>query len=1039
MMRLYQPVMFVGLGGTGCDVGAELERRLREEICGADGTEFLQKRDGAKMLPYQLPSCVQFVYADMNQAELDRMPSRVVPGITYQAAARATAHYVRDLVPMVDSYPELARNLRLRESSVVESWLPPRDDEPRVNPLHRGAGQFPTVGRAALFGTFTHGIRPAIRGLNEALGQLSNSGEDLHTLGGKPPKAVDVFVAFSVAGGTGGGIFYDYLHMIGHVFEQSQLKAKIYPLVLMPSAFDPGLGGGRIAELNSGRAMLDLFRLVDEQNGGDAESELRSHDDKAKLNPDEQAVHYPVEGRIVLRPGIVQTGFLFSRPIGAQREDLHRSIASLVTSLIGTELEQQDELRGESHQSFADSFVNSAVHRDTAAENGIGNRGVSAALVASLTVPVDEIADIIAGRLLRAAIDQLSEPPPGESNKDVIADFVRKAGTGPVLAFRGTDFVEPEPARGARAIAGALGDRRDNMISALDTLASRLDRSLPQMVATFDPRAASMDLLGSMDIFRARRVIFGHARLTGVDEGGVQGVLESRAVSPENADAPAPPIPQLNDRFFGLRPLHWGDAGPARFRERQDGWYRLRTRLSWSERWSTQAPAWRRPLTVVRQELDALIRELNEFAREDKDRFGRRTAELYRRRTGVSYLLPPGGGDMDRFYERVIRGLIDTMTQEGKVTGNSTEADLVRAMAGGAGWRDAFEAALNGTPKQAVTTLRDLVKRDIKSFLREGPPGQPPMLPRMHDLLAAAAGPTPDNSTLRDYLDEFRGKLAGLLPANFTPQGQGPLRILISYPADARNRGIEEYLKESINLPAGPGITEEPRPTRSEAISVVLLRTEMGVTEVREVGEVLRLWAGALARPEPADKLAWRQRTGYDFGYLATREENRVQILHRLLCAMWNGRVTVTGPVASPQRVRVQMEGDVAMNIQLAPLGPASSWASILRAYELWTFDDSEIHRLFCSRLMRERPDGLESHPREPDGLYVDFCELARDQIKLLDSMVGTLPRGGQTRLAQMRGFWADTLPAARGLRFPGAGSPLSDNLSDLDDTYGGQ
>jgi hypothetical protein len=35
--------------------------------------------------------------------------------------------------------------------------------------------------------------------------------------------------------------------------------------------------------------------------------------------------------------------------------------------------------------------------------------------------------------------------------------------------------------------------------------------------------------------------------------------------------------------------------------------------------------------------------------------------------------------------------------------------------------------------------------------------------------------------------------------------------------------------------------------------------------------------------------LRWRQRTGYDFGYLASREEHRVEILHRILCALWNG------------------------------------------------------------------------------------------------------------------------------------------------------
>ena len=43
-MKLYQPVLFVGLGGTGCDIGAVLERRMREEICGPDGNDFRRLR-----------------------------------------------------------------------------------------------------------------------------------------------------------------------------------------------------------------------------------------------------------------------------------------------------------------------------------------------------------------------------------------------------------------------------------------------------------------------------------------------------------------------------------------------------------------------------------------------------------------------------------------------------------------------------------------------------------------------------------------------------------------------------------------------------------------------------------------------------------------------------------------------------------------------------------------------------------------------------------------------------------------------------------
>ena len=57
----------------------------------------------------------------MNQAELDRLPRRVVPGREHVPAAALTAHYVKDLVPQVDSYPELARNLRLEASQVVET------------------------------------------------------------------------------------------------------------------------------------------------------------------------------------------------------------------------------------------------------------------------------------------------------------------------------------------------------------------------------------------------------------------------------------------------------------------------------------------------------------------------------------------------------------------------------------------------------------------------------------------------------------------------------------------------------------------------------------------------------------------------------------------------------------------------------------------------------------------------------------------------------------------------------------------------------
>ena len=144
---------------------------------------------------------------------------------------------------------------------------------------------------------------------------------------------------------------------------------------------------------------------------------------------------------------------------------------------------------------------------------------------------------------------------------------------------------------------------------------------------------------------------------------------------------------------------------------------------------------------------------------------------------------------------------------------------------------------------------------------------------------------------------------------------------------------------------------------------MVLFRTAMGVTEVDEVRDVLRRWARRAGPPEPTDLLRWRQRTGYDFGYLATREEHRVEILHRLLCALWNGRATIGGPEDSPERVNVELGGGVTMTLPLTPLGQASSWGSLLRSYELWALDDDDIHRRFCGQLMRELPEGLDGRP----------------------------------------------------------------------------
>jgi hypothetical protein len=490
----------------------------------------------------------------------------------------------------------------------------------------------------------------------------------------------------------------------------------------------------------------------------------------------------------------------------------------------------------------------------------------------------------------------------------------------------------------------------------------------------------------------------------------------------------------MKDRTF--RKVQWADETPAGARNQQNAWYDWQTKVVWAHAWDTHTPQWTRPLEQVQRDIGGLTRALSEFARSDVEDFTRRSAELYRRRVGATYLLPSGSGGMDHFYQQVIQRMREQLASNRAIDVNSPVSDAFRALVGAETWSDALKISTEQSPENAISFLRERVKTEIKKFLRAAPPGEQPILPRLHDLLIEAAGHGRGAGPAIDpeYMEGFRGKLAGLLPGNFTPQGNGQMKVLITYPADAESEAVKNYLKSSVALPRGPRVAEDFRHSDTESISVVLFRTAMGVTEVDEVRDVLRVWASALEEPHPTDLLRWRQRTGYDFGYLATREHHRVEILHRILCALWNGRAVVVGPESSPERINVRLGGGVTMTLPLIPLNNASSWGSLLRSYELWALDDNDMHRAFCAKLMQEIPGGLRGRPEMPHELYLVITDLAQEQIALLDDLMKKQTASQRTRAAQMRSFWADTLPAALDQEFEQVDSPTAASLRELQD-----
>ncbi|MFI2026764.1 tubulin-like doman-containing protein [Streptomyces buecherae] len=1029
-MKIFQPMLFVGLGGTGGLVGAELERKLRAELCGPDGVALTSRLAGHA--PYQLPDCLQFVYADYSESDLQRLPQFNVDA-SQRAAYAHTSRATHNLLPNFDSSPEVTKMLRASLRDEVADWLPPRVDEPKVAPLHNGAGQLPTVGRAALFATLRHSLAPVLEPLLQAIDAIARSAGELSELGGGKVNGCDVFVAFSVAGGTGAGIFLDYLHLINYAFQLRRFDgAKIYPLVVMPSSFPTSSGGGREADLNAARALVDLFRMVDAQNAPTEGAEIGDLDHDAGIG-----IRYPGTTTIRLRTGILPTAFLFSPTAGIRQDDLRRSIVSLVMSLVGTELGDGSS-RGralasdDDFQTFAASFINRGVHRSAISPTGIGRQGVSTSLVASMTAPIDQLADLVAGRLLREAVTDLVEQPRTSLRAGavpLIRQLFADAQLEELWERRQLAVPEPDPLpRGSRAIEQALGERISDMQRLLFDLQAVAERQCASMADRFAPRPAIDKLLQTADPFLAERVVRG---LPKSDEPiarlGFLGMLGSRSVAPQRPPGQSeqpPKTPRIKGRLAGMSPARWGDADVQAVLQEQDAWYRWRSQTVWHEAWREQQQRWQPQAEAAAADLRRLVDAFLKHSERERKVSAQKGLELYEDRTGISYLLPPQR-TLNHFYEDLVTRLL---RREG-LREQDTEAALLLKLVDGDTWRR-VQALSRRSPDNAVAIVKaQLEGRITRLFAESGEQlEERPLLPSMSTLLAAAAGDgDAAEQVSKEALDLFGRKLTGLLPVGFTPEGTGPLRVLVTHPRVQAVEEVQEHLGKALRLPSDAKNSVEYRGVESDSITVVLFRSEMSLTQVPEARKVLRQWARAKDSEQAQDVLRWRQRLGYRDSWMVSSEEDRRTILHRLLCCMWNGQVDVVdGDSSSPDRVRLRLfpeTGDQVPGVRLRlgdfP-GGVSSWAELLRAYERWTvLDDERIVEDYCRELMGAQPLGLARNGSEPHPLFVELVEkIAPRQLDLLEDR---RERGGERVEGWVRPlweFWAETLPAALDTEF---------------------
>jgi hypothetical protein len=271
--------------------------------------------------------------------------------------------------------------------------------------------------------------------------------------------------------------------------------------------------------------------------------------------------------------------------------------------------------------------------------------------------------------------------------------------------------------------------------------------------------------------------------------------------------------------------------------------------------------------------------------------------------------------------------------------------------------------------------------------------------------------------------------------------------ISVAYPEEA-NQNVEAKLKEALSShPALERFLRQSEPTflpRSAANAIVVSVSLVGQGLIDIEGGALGLntWIEAAFRPEPTDRLAWRQRMGYRDPIAFLEGELKVELIQRLLAAAWNGELKAkrlgVGGVGDFESLSLQFasEGSTTLTIPLdkmpfsnylAPL-PDAWLREITRRYTADTIAVSEVLRelsrcIPIGFVERSLPD-IE-HFKKNDLLFFEFEEklnksgAGHKERAEFEKLITNLEKdGSQTlkrryQIEEYAAFWKATVPEA--------------------------
>ena len=928
-----QRILYVGIGGSGLDLGIQFDAALKRELCGLDGNALKDLH----LPPNTLPDYVQQVYIDL--------AANAVNEVTAQIAGD-NVRTVTGVIPSIASFSNCATSLRGKSGDLVEAWLPPPSSkEPQVFPLAAGAGQYPTVGRAAFFTSVQEqGLDNVIKTqLKNAIAALASA-----SMPNNRDDRTAVYVGFSLSGGTGCGLFYDVLTiLIDCLNDVPGTKSVIIPTVMMPSTFEGNLQTDIMhrAKLNAAPALVDLASMIDKRANGRLGD--RSGLGITYPGPGGAKAGLPAMSGQVQIPAVA----VISGIDGLKRRDLERILATAMVSQVNTTAQGGGVV--DTQDSFQEVIVNIMSDMNQA-DNGYSSKTLMPMVSAAITLPSQMIVDYVAKCLLIEAFSNTATAVSTEQLKIIGDEILRHTNLGFLVdgqMFEGshiTRFTPPKNIRNKEELNSKIQSLKNQVSSqALPVVASKIDEALGAMT-TFDI------LKGMQQVLKTDPSITLPTALA-----AARNALESLKYSTTSPQAKESTDKgsrkQKNKLPFIGRGLTQQEVNTAFANEEKK--YTGQILSLWREKWMFKNAQWQ---TSYHEGLEK-IRTLGQWwdatlasAATSRDEL---RSELVSEQSGVKNFIPTAGLGIDQALNNIVTETRNALYSKHQVT-VQTPHDLVQKIIGTSSGADtsALSEAVRIFQQNLLRntfsiTLVSALKRDILSVISKSNAGQPPALRTMGALLEDMVSPTPSSDAL-----QFQSDLSSIMPNNMVPTGASHrLSILITHPGlpdpkvAAKIASLVFSSGAMLDLLEFPAIVEANKLVAhpdvsiyavgdSDTITVNINKVGQSLFDNVEVCEILRTWQAELESGGVSQKLKYRQRLGYRDLDKVLMGDARTNILDSLLIHLWGGLITVDeGTEDEPLVLRIGNMRYATSDhpvIELKRSGAMSGWSSLVWAFE---------------------------------------------------------------------------------------------------------